>query len=636
MSSADVFTAAVLAQAANPDRKIRSYRTEEYPKQVWYFVACFIFLVGVCNLVSRVIPYLRKRAIARTDVEGEQAPPSGAISYRRAPVAVVNAFRMVAFRSVIPLGFGFSVNLAELFVSAAYMTIISAWSLAYTTNSAGRRFDPGYYANRAGDIATAQLPLLVALAMKNNPISILTGISYEKLNFLHRMFSRAICVILWIHAGGRIHVKLKGKTAITEPVLQWGIVGLAALSLLCLFSVRPLRRLEYEWFLITHFLFVLVFLMGSVIHAKCDQKEYFVWPAIALWIADRVVRFIRIIVFNHSYFGLKSGVGTFNATTHLVAEGYVRLTFRRPSHLHWSAGQNAYLTMPGVSAHPFEAHPFTIANADISRDEREVNEKDDPEKRSISSTESVSTGKDVVFLINARQGFTKRLLDIASKDGSLRVFLDGPYGTPPSLRGYDSAVLIAGGSGITFTCPLFVDLVHRARRDPSSTCRRVTFIWIIRHLEQISLVHGDLSKALEDVPPSLSVDTRIFVTAPSPAMPSLRDSATASITSSAPIDSPVEKTESLGLPLARMETGRPDIRKVLDDAASLARGSMSVNGTSRMLLCAVAAEFDVPTVCGPTGLTEDVRKALRSPAGLVNIMKGGPSIDLFVEHFDFA
>lgn len=76
--------------------------------------------------------------------------------------------------------------------------------------------------NRCGLLAFAQLPLIVGLASKNQVISYLTGISYEKvrpslafsirppvadkrdlprtqLNFLHRAAGRACLLLSWIH-----------------------------------------------------------------------------------------------------------------------------------------------------------------------------------------------------------------------------------------------------------------------------------------------------------------------------------------------------------------------------------------------------------------------------------------------------
>ncbi|KAL6302876.1 hypothetical protein BKA93DRAFT_826973 [Sparassis latifolia] len=67
----------------------------------------------------------------------------------------------------------------------------------------------------------------------------------------------------------------------------------------------------------------------------------------------------------------------------------IRLQHSRPSHFNRSPGQTAYLLMPTVSALPFEAHPFTIV--------------------SIDTTNEIGAAE-LVFLINVRKGFTKRLL----------------------------------------------------------------------------------------------------------------------------------------------------------------------------------------------------------------------------------
>lgn len=78
------------------------------------------------------------------------------------------------------------------------------------------------YANQAAWIAVAQMPLIIALAGKNNLVScrscptfrgdlvlistlVLTGISYEKLNFLHRAAGRVCFLCVWIHSGGHFY-----------------------------------------------------------------------------------------------------------------------------------------------------------------------------------------------------------------------------------------------------------------------------------------------------------------------------------------------------------------------------------------------------------------------------------------------
>jgi ferric-chelate reductase len=160
-----------------------------------------------------------------------------------------------------------------------------------------------------------------------------------------------------------------------------------------------------------------------------------------IWASDRFIRMVRFVVFNHSYFGFKSGTGTMDAATELLSEDLIRLRLRRPSHFHWSPGQSAYLTMPSVSTLPFEAHPFTIASFDSSL-------------LSTASAEDQSSGevlgssapfwKELVFFVNVQGGFTKKLKEVAAKKGTVKVFVDGPYGPSPDLGSYDTSVLVAG------------------------------------------------------------------------------------------------------------------------------------------------------------------------------------------------
>lgn len=158
-----------------------------------------------------------------------------------------------------------------------------------------------------------------------------------------------------------------------------------------------------------------------------------------MWGLDRFIRVLRLVVFNHSYFGLKSGSGTMDATTELLSDHFVRLTLRRPPHFHWSPGQTAYLIVPAVSTLPFEAHPFTIASFDSSLLSEEMKGAD---QKTLGDNDSY--WKELVFLINVREGFTKRLKEVAAVKGTVKAFVDGPYGLSPDLQQYDTSVLIAG------------------------------------------------------------------------------------------------------------------------------------------------------------------------------------------------
>ena len=182
---------------------------------------------------------------------------------------------------------------------------------------------------------------------------------------------------------------------------------------------------------------------------------YWFWVSFIIWGLDRLIRLARLVVFNHSYFGFKKGTGTMDANIGLLSPDFVRLRVLRPSHFHWSPGQVAYLIMPGVSTVPFEAHPFTIASVDTADEKPQGDDAPTMEKEALAETEPY--WKELVFIINVHSGFTKKLREVAEKSGKARVFVDGPYGSPPDLKQYDTSVLIAGGSGVTFILPLLLD-----------------------------------------------------------------------------------------------------------------------------------------------------------------------------------
>ena len=101
--------------------------------------------------------------------------------------------------------------------------------------------------------------------------------------------------------------------------------------------------------------------------------------------------------------------------------------------------------MPAVSTIPFESHPFTIANADLPRDANAVETVDEKTGEVVGPAPS-KKGKELVFLIRAHKGFTKRLDDVAKMGGDMTIFFDGPYSDPPRLSYYDTVVFLAGTS----------------------------------------------------------------------------------------------------------------------------------------------------------------------------------------------
>ncbi|KAG1834099.1 ferric reductase NAD binding domain-containing protein [Suillus variegatus] len=609
------------SQVSKADITILTEQLDSYPQQVWIYIGIFLFVVGFFQWGSHIHSKFARRTHHESD---EETAPIHNIQYkfslRRIPLAFINFYRVVAFRWTLEIGKSYTLNMAEVLVTVTYIALLLAYAFINTTSVEGQKLDVFYWSNRIAVLASSQFPIVTALGTKNNLVSLVTGISYDRLNYIHRMMARTCFMLLCIHGVGEVIYPSAQKTSNNDWV-QAGTIALIAFAVVIVVSLRPVRSNVYELFFYVHFIGVLIFLVAAYFHTNGIFGSYWIWPSFMIWALDRFIRVVRLVVFNHSYFGFKSGSGTMDATTEMLSEDIVRVRLRRPSHFHWSPGQAAYLIMPSVSTLPFEAHPFTIASFDSSllstaETEDQSGSGENHETQVLGSSNSL--WKELVFLVNVHGGFTKKLKEVAATKGTVKVFVDGPYGPSADLGSYDTSVLVAGGSGISYTLPVLLSVIEQVRKGKSS-CKRVVFIWSIRQAGYVQWIEEALIKAVQLAPPSLTVSIRIFNTG-SP-------TTTQSMEEVSGLSNPTEKivtfeqTSSMLLSLrgVKMESGRSDLDALLKEEVSMASGRMSVS------------------VCGSHGIARAVRHALRFPvSGPSSVLSGGPSVTLFVESFGYA
>jgi len=149
----------------------------------------------------------------------------------------------------------------------------------------------------------------------------------------------------------------------------------------------------------------------------------------------------------------------------------------------WIAGQHVRLRV-FFSGRVFESHPLSIFSAPPD----------------ISCITSMPTG--ISFGVRAVGDWSKALNAFANEcvaeiqaqsdekhadepvEVPVQVILDGPYGgCSVDLGEYETAVLIAGGAGITFTLGLLDDIVGRCVRQGRKNgerTRRIEFAWCVR------------------------------------------------------------------------------------------------------------------------------------------------------------
>ncbi|KAG1907913.1 ferric reductase NAD binding domain-containing protein [Suillus fuscotomentosus] len=619
------------SQASKADITILTEELDSYPQQVWIFIGVFLSVVGCFQWSSHIHSKFARRTHHESD---EETAPIHNIQYkfslRRIPLAFINFYRVVAFRWTLEIGKSYTLNMAEVFVTVAYIALLLAYAFINTTSVEGQKLDVFYWSNRIAVLASSQFPIVTALGTKNNLVSLVTGISYDRLNYIHRMMARTCFMLLCIHGVGEVIYPSAQNTSNNNWV-QAGTISLIAFAVVIVVSLRPVRSNIYELFFYVHFIGVLIFLVAAYFHTNGIFGSYWVWPSFVIWALDRFIRVVRLIVFNHSYFGFKSGSGTMDATTEMLSEDIVRVRLRRPPHFHWSPGQAAYLIMPSVSTLPFEAHPFTIASFDSSllstaETEDQSGSGENHETQVLGSSNSL--WKELVFLVNVHGGFTKKLKEVAATKGTVKVFVDGPYGPSADLGSYDTSVLVAGGSGISYTLPVLLSVIEQVRKGKSS-CKRVVFIWSIRQAGYVQWIEEALIKAVQLAPPSLTVSIRIFNTGSPSTTQSMEevsglsnpDPTEKNVTFEQVVTRKSPSTSSMLLSLrgVKMESGRSDLDALLKEEVSMASGRMSVS------------------VCGSHGIARAVRHALRFPvSGPSSVLSGGPSVTLYVESFGYA
>lgn len=202
----------------------------------------------------------------------------------------------------------------------------------------------------------------------------------------------------------------------------------------------------------------------------------YIWPALMLWALDRTLRVSRIVWNNRLWVVGESRYSL--ATVELVSDDTIRLSLAR--RFKWRPGQHAYVILPTISRLPFEAHPFTIASIPAH-----------PRNDGVNS----SGDNGVVFLIRGRSGMTGRLRRLAARENRPTIttpaLVDGPYGCPPDLLNFATCILIAGeykfrkltildihrtvgGSGISYTLPLLLNLLRWVLYVINGACKMLT------------------------------------------------------------------------------------------------------------------------------------------------------------------
>ncbi|KAH9847648.1 putative ferric-chelate reductase [Lenzites betulinus] len=317
-----------------------------------------------------------------------------------------------------------------------------------------------YVADRTGIMSFYNLPLLWALAGRNDVLIWLTGWSYSSMNLFHRWVARVATIQAIIHSAAYTW-QVSGDMAENWAELYWrtGVFATVFMCLLLPLSILPIRKKLYEIFLIIHILLALVTLILLFYHIQIFDGEYepWLWACVGVWVFDRAIRIIRVAVLSFSAF--RSGGNTVAIMTG-GDQSLIRMTVTSALPLTPKPGDYFFLYTP-LSITPWENHPFTLG----------------------SWEKNAKGGTDLHFLIAPLDGATRKMKKriAQSQDGKahMRVLLEGPYGHSENIGRFEHVLLVAGGSGITAILPYLHEL--QTTDAAARVTRDVHVVWIVKN-----------------------------------------------------------------------------------------------------------------------------------------------------------
>ncbi|PHH89912.1 hypothetical protein CDD83_4975 [Cordyceps sp. RAO-2017] len=422
-------------------------RTRHNEKLLLYFILSMLAILLFFTLL-----HLARRPGGRQEQEGEKPCVVTRLSRSIRSVTLRSAWGLPSLGHVIVVGVYVVVNLVIAFAN------LGRDDLPMITN----------VASRTAWLAMGNLIFVVLLALKNTPLAFLTAWSYERLNVLHRVAGYTTVALVVIHASCYSSYFVRGgRTEVLRKAEQ--IYGMLAGISFVLLAVAGavVRRWWYELFYYLHVTFWIVAVVTLGLHQPDLGEKAVVVTALvgAGWALDRLVRLARFAIYcpnNRVELAPLPNRGT-RVTLAKAPAGAV-------------SGKHCFLWIPGIRA--CEAHPFTVVALDP-----------------------------LEFVVSSCDGFTHDLHRYAlSHPGSLRrASVDGTYGTVPDPAAYDTVVLVAGGTGASFTFGVALDMLQKLRDGES---KHVVFVWAAKHSSHLDCFQDHLVTLRNDRRVSIS----LFVT----------------------------------------------------------------------------------------------------------------------------
>ncbi|GMF28660.1 unnamed protein product [Phytophthora fragariaefolia] len=433
------------------------------------------------------------------------------------------------------------------------------------------------------DVATSGWPATVGLILtfifvvrKNPLLLLLTGISFERGLFYHKIFAVSSMLLAGLHGWSHFRVSKLEK----QPKVVTGLVCFCAMVMLIVFSLSLIRRRFFCFFVRAHWLFFIIVIVYAVVHGAT-----LVLLGAAPWAIDMVYRILyQARMYSHgSSTQLDRSDASLNqssrgltsrgqVTIMKLADDMMRMQFQcervdTEEIFAFSADQYILVCVPEISM--LEWHPFSVSS---------------------SPTESA-----VTLHIKVVGDWTRRLYKLAGNADvgehvPVDILVDGPYGGVSidiyRPQTYSHFVLLSEGVGVLPMRSVVTWLHHEYTSHHRDVIRRVHFVWSVHLQHELkTLVTDDTSEN----------DPNNFFVAAKPrqkarfhhaaADPFSFDLSVAERQSDTASPSPLDSSVHFGC--------RPDHVQILRDMG----GGAQQSGSSRVAVLASHTSSDIVSAC---------------------------------------
>jgi hypothetical protein len=234
--------------------------------------------------------------------------------------------------------------------------------------------------------------------------------------------------------------------------------------------------------------------------------------------------------------------------------------------------------------------------------------------------------------------------------------IGGPYGGSHSdFAAFDTVLLIAGSTGVSFTLPILLDIAHRSKNQRLPV-RKIVFTWVIRTILCKEWIAEELQQATESLlNVGIVIEVKIFVTCELDPTENLMKKAECNCGKvEGPCcctDSGIEKRQNVSNTLITQASGELDIESC--SSKSLPQTQAKIGNPSRSPCCTIESgrpqlkpllwnlldhakgETGV-AVCGPPGLVSCVRNTVATVSEQRGSNKGTGAEGVYLHAEGFA